>query len=157
MTGSFRINGKEVVLTFAGGERLLDVLRDNGFDEVKAGCHEGECGACLVVLDGKPVNSCQVLAGSAVGKDIITVKGIGTIMNPHPIQQAFVEAGAVQCGFCTPGMVMSTWFLLKHNPDPDDDEIKKALEGNFCRCTGYEKIIEAVKLAAEMVNSNEYI
>ena len=154
MKGVFKINGKELEISFEAHKVLLDVLRENGFTEVKEGCREGECGACVVLLDGKPVNSCQVLAATAIGREITTVKGIGTLHNPHPIEEAFVEAGAVQCGFCTPGMVIATYALLKENKDPDDEDIKRALDGNLCRCTGYVKIKKAVKLAAKKVKEN---
>ena len=154
MEGTFKINGKETKAVFSPDSVLLTLLRENGFTEVKEGCREGECGACLVLLDGKLVNSCQVLAGSAVGKEITTVKGIGNIHSPHPIQRAFVDTGAVQCGFCTPGMVLAAYYLLNENPDPDDDEIRRALDGNLCRCTGYVKIIEAVRLAAKQIRES---
>lgn len=157
MKGVFKINGKERELTFKSYHTLLDVLRDNGYTEVKEGCREGECGACVVLLDGKLVNSCQVLAASAVGSEILTVKGIGDLHSPHPIQEAFVEAGAVQCGFCTPGMVLATYYLFSKNKNPDEEDIKQALDGNLCRCTGYVKIIHAVKLALEKVKENEKI
>jgi aerobic-type carbon monoxide dehydrogenase small subunit (CoxS/CutS family) len=154
MTGSFRINGTEVQASLRGDELLLDVLRNLGCTEVKEGCREGACGSCLVLLDGVLVNSCQVLAASVLGREITTVKGLGTFHEPHPIQEAFVEAGAVQCGFCTPGMVLAAFALLKKNPKPKEDQIRKALDGNLCRCTGYVKIIEAVKLAAERMASH---
>ena len=154
MKGIFKINGKDMEIEFEAHKVLLDVLRENGFTEVKEGCREGECGACVVLLDGKPVNSCQVLAATAIGREITTVKGIGSLHNPHPIEEAFVEAGAVQCGFCTPGMVIATYALLKENKDPNDEDIKRALDGNLCRCTGYVKIKKAVKLAAKKVGEN---
>jgi carbon-monoxide dehydrogenase small subunit len=153
--GTFKINGKELKTVFSPDTVLLTLLRDNGFKEVKEGCREGECGACLVLLDGKLVNSCQVLAGSAVGREITTVKGIGNIHSPHPIQSAFVDTGAVQCGFCTPGMVLAAYYLLNENPDPDDEEIRRSLDGNLCRCTGYVKIIEAVRLAAKRMRETK--
>jgi aerobic-type carbon monoxide dehydrogenase small subunit (CoxS/CutS family) len=153
MTAAFSINGRTRETTLRGDELLLDVLRSLGHTEVKEGCREGACGSCLVLLDGVLVNSCQVLAASAAGAEITTVKGLGTIHDPHPIQEAFVEAAAVQCGFCTPGMVLAAYALLKRNPHPGDEEIRKALDGNLCRCTGYVKIIEAVKLAAERMGS----
>ncbi len=149
MSGSLHINGTELQTSFRGNELLLDVLRNLGCTEVKEGCREGACGSCLVLLDGVLVNSCQVLAASALGREITTVKGLGSFHEPHPIQEAFVEAGAVQCGFCTPGMVLATFALLKKNPKPEEAEIRHALDGNLCRCTGYVKIIEAVKMAAE--------
>jgi len=154
MRGNFTVNGKKCQFEFQADERLLISLRNNGYTEVKNGCMEGECGACLILLDGKPVNSCQVFTASAVGKDIKTVKGIGSLHQPHVIQEAFVEAGAVQCGFCTPGMVLATYSFLQNNPNPTEAEIKSALDGNLCRCTGYVKIIEAVKLAAERLQVN---
>jgi carbon-monoxide dehydrogenase small subunit len=155
MKASFNINGKVHELEFAPHARLLDLLRDKGFTEVKCGCREGFCGACSVLLDGELVNSCMVYAASVGERKITTVKGIGSIHEPHPIQEAFVEAGAVQCGFCTPGMVLATYALLQRNPDPTNEEIKEALDGNFCRCTGYVKIIDAVKLAARKVKEND--
>ncbi|RKZ34736.1 (2Fe-2S)-binding protein [bacterium] len=153
MNGTFIINGNSRNFTFPSDATLLQVLRENGYSEVKEGCNQGECGACLILLDDELVNSCQVLAGSAIGHKITTIKGIGDIHNPHIIQDAFVESGAVQCGFCTPGMVMATYYLLQKNPMPDDNEIKLALSGNLCRCTGYVKIIQAVKLAAERIRN----
>ena len=149
MTGTFYVNGIERRFSLRGDEILLDVLRQLGYTEVKEGCREGACGSCLVLLEGVLVNSCQVLAASAFGLQITTVKGLGTLHEPHPIQRAFVEAGAVQCGFCTPGMVLATYALLKKNPRPTEQQIRRGLDGNLCRCTGYVKIIEAVKLAAE--------
>jgi len=151
MKALFKINKKAYELEFAPNAKLLDVLRDNGFTEVKCGCREGFCGACCVLLDGRLVNSCMIYAASVGEKEITTVRGIGSTLEPHPIQEAFVEAGAVQCGFCTPGMVLATYALLQDNPNPTDEEIKQALDGNFCRCTGYVKIIDAVKLAAKKV------
>jgi len=148
MKGVFKINGREREVVFHADETLLRVLRACGHTEVKEGCGEGQCGSCLVILNGKLVNSCQVLAASVIDAEITTVKGLGDIHNPHPIQAAFVDAGAVQCGFCTPGMVMATYYLLTRTPDPGEQEIRKALDGNLCRCTGYVKIIDAVRLAA---------
>ena len=149
----FKINSKDKELVLNPGDTLLQTLRDNGFTEVKCGCSEGECGACLVLLDDMPVNSCQVFAMSAKNKDIKTVKGIGTLYHPHIIQKAFVEAGADQCGFCTPGMVIASYALLKKNPKPTKQEINEALDGNLCRCTGYVKIIDAVEKAASELAS----
>ncbi|EFC91846.1 (2Fe-2S)-binding domain protein [Dethiosulfovibrio peptidovorans DSM 11002] len=154
MEGRFVINGVEKVLSFEPDATLLQVLRDGGFTEVKRGCDTGECGACAVVLNGDLVTSCKVYAASVVGSEILTAKGLGTVQNPHPIQQAFVDAGAIQCGFCTPGMVMATYALLSKNPYPTDDEIKRALDGNKCRCTGYVKIFDAVRLAAERMRDH---
>ncbi len=154
MEGRFVINGIEKNLSFEPDAMLLQVLRDGGHTEVKRGCDTGECGACAVVLNGKLVNSCTVFAASVVGAEIITVQGLGTVHKPHIIQQAFVDAGAVQCGFCTPGMVLATYSLLSQNPDPSDQEIRKALDGNKCRCTGYVKIFDAVHLAAERMRDH---
>ena len=151
MVGIFNINGQRIEIEFGSDEKLLDVLRKAGFKEIKSGCKTGNCGSCVVLLDGKPVNSCQVYAGSVIEKEILTIKGLGTIHNPHPIQTAFVDAGAVQCGFCTPGMVLSTYALLKKYPRPTEEQIKEGLDGNLCRCTGYVKIVDAVKLSAERV------
>ncbi len=127
---------------------LLDVLRDNGYVSVKRGCEEGVCGSCAVLVDGKRRNSCILFAGQVHNREITTVEGLGDTHRPHPIQEAFVEAGAVQCGFCTPGMILATKELLDNHPDPDEARIKAALDGNLCRCTGYVKIIDAVKSAA---------
>lgn len=133
-------------------ERLLDVLRDClGLTGAKEGCGEGECGACTVIMDGQVVNSCLVLAVQAEGHSITTIEGIGNRLSPHPVQKAFVEEGAVQCGFCTPGMVLAAKALLDENPHPDKETIATAMSGNLCRCTGYDKIIRAVKRASEEV------
>lgn len=155
MIGNFIINGEKKEISFHSSDLLLTLLRDNGFTEVKEGCRQGDCGACLVLLAGKAVNSCQVLAASVMDMEITTVKGLGTIHEPHIIQSAFVETGAVQCGFCTPGMIIAAYALLKKNPTPDAEEIKEGLDGNLCRCTGYEKIIDAVKLASKRIGQNE--
>jgi aerobic-type carbon monoxide dehydrogenase small subunit (CoxS/CutS family) len=153
MEGQIRVNGAAVPVRFASKALLLDVLREAGFVEVKEGCREAACGSCLVLLDGALVNSCQVLAASALGRQVTTVKGLGTLRQPHPIQEAFTEAGAVQCGFCTPGMVLATHALLRENPDPDEAAIRRALDGNLCRCTGYVKIVDAVRLAARRLRA----
>jgi aerobic-type carbon monoxide dehydrogenase small subunit (CoxS/CutS family) len=153
MDGEIRVNGNAVPVSFAPEALLLDVLREAGFVEVKEGCREAACGSCLVLLDGELVNSCQVLAASALGREVTTVKGLGTLRQPHPIQEAFAEAGAVQCGFCTPGMVLATHALLRENPDPDEAAIRRGLDGNLCRCTGYVKIVDAVKLAARRLGA----
>lgn len=155
MKGVFKINGVDELLAFDDDTTLLQVLREAGHTEVKRGCDTGECGACAVILNGDLVNSCKVFAASAVDGEILTVQGLGTIRNPHVIQRAFVDAGAIQCGFCTPGMIMATYALLSKNPDPDDEEIRMALDGNKCRCTGYVKIFDAVRLAAERMRNHE--
>jgi carbon-monoxide dehydrogenase small subunit len=152
--GVFKINGTERLLRFSASSTLLSVLRENGHTEVKEGCAEGQCGACLILLEGRLINSCQVFAASAMGKEILTVRGLGDIHNPHPIQRAFVETGAIQCGYCTPGMILATYALLQESSDPSREEIRRALDGNLCRCTGYEKIVDAVMLAAERMRSS---
>ena len=129
---------------------LLDLLRDDlGLMGTKDGCSEGECGACTVLLDGEPVNACLVLAGQADGHELLTIEGLAKDGNLHPLQRHFVEAAAVQCGFCTPGLIISSLALLKREPSPTNGQIRTALGGNLCRCTGYSKIIEAVQLAAQ--------
>ncbi len=131
------------------GESLLYVLRERlGLPGSKNACEQGECGSCSVYVDGSLVCSCLVLAGQAEGREVVTVEGISNGDELHPVQRAFVEAGAVQCGFCTPGLVVATHDLLRRNPRPNDAEIREALAGNLCRCTGYEKILDAVRLAA---------
>lgn len=129
---------------------LLYVLREVlGLTGTKEGCGTSDCGACKVLVDGKAVNSCSLLASKAEGKDITTIEGLGTSEKPHPIQEAFVEAGAIQCGFCTPGMVISTKALLDENSEPSEEKIREGLSKNLCRCTGYVKIVDAVNLAAK--------
>jgi len=155
MEGLFTINGKKKKFEFAFDATLLQVLRANGYTEVKNGCEEGMCGTCSVLMNGVLMNACMIYAAQAVNKEITTVKGIGTILNPHPIQKAFEASGAVQCGFCTPGMVLATYALLKENSNPTEEEIKKALDGNLCRCTGYVKIIDAVKTAVNYLKETE--
>jgi aerobic carbon-monoxide dehydrogenase small subunit len=131
------------------GESLLHVLRERlGLPGAKNACEQGECGSCSVYLDGQLVCACLVLAGQAEDREIVTVEGLAGEGELHPVQEAFVAAGAVQCGFCTPGLIVATHDLLARNPSPSDDEIREALAGNLCRCTGYEKILDAVQLAA---------
>jgi carbon-monoxide dehydrogenase small subunit len=135
------------------GESLLYVLRERlGLPGSKNACEQGECGSCSVYMDGILVCSCLVLGGQAEGREVTTVEGIARGEGLHPVQEAFVEAGAVQCGFCTPGFVVATHDLLRRNSEPTDAEIREALAGNLCRCTGYEKILDAVHLAAERTN-----
>jgi carbon-monoxide dehydrogenase small subunit len=136
------------------GESLLYVLRDRlGLPGSKNACEQGECGSCSVYLDGTLVCACLVLAGQAEGRDLVTVEGIGSADSLHPVQAAFVEAGAVQCGFCTPGLIVATHDLLRREPNPTTVQIREALAGNICRCTGYAKIIDAVHLAAGRLSS----
>lgn len=150
------VNGRTHEVEVEPRERLLDVLRYKlGYTGTKEGCGTGECGACTVLLDGKPVNSCLVLAVSANGKRITTVEGIAQDGKIHPIQQAFVEHGAVQCGFCTPGFIVNAYALLEENQNPDSETIRYWLAGNLCRCTGYQKIIKAVLAAAETIRQEK--
>ncbi|WP_279230368.1 (2Fe-2S)-binding protein [Thermohalobacter berrensis] len=143
------MNKKEYMLEIKEDTRLIDLLRDVlGFTGVKEGCGEGECGACTVIMDGDIVNSCLVLAFQADGKEIITIEGVESEEEIHPIQQAFLDVGAVQCGFCTPGMILSAKALLDKNPSPTREEIRAAISGNLCRCTGYNKIVDAIERAA---------
>jgi carbon-monoxide dehydrogenase small subunit len=131
------------------GESLLYLLRERlGLPGAKNACEQGECGSCTVYLDGEPVCACLVAAGQAIGREVTTVEGLADGQSLHPVQEAFVEAGAVQCGFCTPGLVVAAHDLLARVPEPSDPEIREALAGNLCRCTGYEKILDAVRLAA---------
>ena len=136
------------------GESLLHLLRERlGLPGAKNACEQGECGSCTVYLDGEPVCACLVAAGQAIGREVATVEGLADGQSLHPVQEAFVEAGAVQCGFCTPGLVVAAHDLLTRVPEPSDPEIREALAGNLCRCTGYEKILDAVRLAAERTAS----
>jgi carbon-monoxide dehydrogenase small subunit len=145
-----RVNGEEREVDGAWpGESLLYVLRERlGLPGSKNACEQGECGSCSVYLDGALVCACLVLAAQAQGRDVVTVEGLARAKDLHPIQEAFIAAGAVQCGFCTPGLVVAAHDLLASNPTPADAEIREALAGNLCRCTGYEKILDAVHLAA---------
>jgi aerobic-type carbon monoxide dehydrogenase small subunit (CoxS/CutS family) len=133
-------------------ETLLHVLRERfGHTEVKEGCGKGDCGACAVLLNGKAVNACLTLALQAHKQKVVTLKGIGTPENPHPLQESFVRHGAIQCGFCTAGMVVSAKALFDENPRPSREEIKRAISGSLCRCTGYKKIVEAIEEAAKTI------
>jgi carbon-monoxide dehydrogenase small subunit len=144
------VNGERREADLWGGESLLTMLRDTlELPGSKNACEQGECGSCSVLLDGELVCSCLVLAAQADGHAVVTVEGLADGDSLHPVQEAFVEAGAVQCGFCTPGLVVAVTDLLARVPDPGDDEIREALSGNLCRCTGYAKIFDAVRLAAE--------
>lgn len=145
------VNGNAITIVSPANRTLLEVIREDlGLTGAKDACGgEGECGACTVLLDGNPVNACMVLIGQVDGCQIETIEGLSTGDQPHPIQKAFVEAGAVQCGYCTPGVIMASKALLVRNPYPNNEEIREALAGNLCRCTGYSKIIDAIHRAAE--------
>jgi carbon-monoxide dehydrogenase small subunit len=146
------VNGKRQELMVEPWRTLLDVLRDDlGLTGVKKGCDRGDCGACTVLLDGKPVTSCMMLAVQAAGHAIVTIERLADLTHGplHPLQQAFVEHGAIQCGFCTPGMILAAAALLEENPHPSAGEVREAIAGNLCRCTGYVKIVDAVLAAAE--------
>lgn len=137
------------------GESLLYMLRERmGLPGSKNACEQGECGSCTIYLDGIAVCACLVAAGQAEGRDVVTVEGLTAGNELHPVQQAYIDAGAVQCGFCTPGLIVATHDLLARDPMPEDSEIRESLAGNLCRCTGYEKIIDAVKLAADRMASS---
>jgi aerobic-type carbon monoxide dehydrogenase small subunit (CoxS/CutS family) len=142
------VNGTARTLEIAPRALLIDVLRDAGYTSVKRGCETGDCGACTVLVDGVPLASCVLFAGQVEGRALTTVEGLGTPERPHPLMEAMVDAGAVQCGFCTPGMILSAKALLDENPDPTAADVKDALDGHLCRCTGYVKQIEAVLDAA---------
>ena len=143
---TLKVNGEEHSVAVKDGETLLDVLRDKlRLTGTKKGCNLGVCGACTVLVNGQPKNSCLLLAAACEGDEIKTIEGVAKEGTLHPVQRAFVNHGAIQCGFCTPGMVISALSLITHNPDPSEEEIKEALSGNLCRCTGYTRIIEAVK------------
>ena len=146
----FNLNGNDVSVTAYPNKRLVDFLReDMGMTSVKEGCGEGECGACTIIYNGKAVTSCLMLAGQADGSTIVTLEGVSENGQLNYSQQAFVDAGAVQCGYCTPGMVLSAKALLDKKPDATDEEIRRAMSGNLCRCTGYSKIIKAVEMARD--------
>ncbi len=145
----FKVNGNECDIDADPGKRLLDVLREDlGLTGTKEGCGEGECGACTVIMNGLAVNSCLIMAGQMGGKEIITIEGLDKDGELDKLQKAFINNGAVQCGYCTPGMLMSSKALLMKNPHPTEEEIRVAISGNLCRCTGYTKIVAAVKEAA---------
>jgi carbon-monoxide dehydrogenase small subunit len=151
-----QINGENYTFLCEPRQSLLEVLRETiGLTGAKEGCNNGNCGACNVVLDGMLVNSCLVLGVEAQGKSIVTIEGVATPERLHPIQQAFLDHAALQCGICTPGFILSSKTLLEHNPDPTEHEIRFWLAGNLCRCTGYDKIVRAVLAAAEEMNRPE--
>jgi carbon-monoxide dehydrogenase small subunit len=149
------INGQNKAIDIEPGEILIDTLRNNGYFGPKRACSTGNCGTCTVIIDGEAVNSCLVFTESAKNKNITTIEGLGTVSNPHPLQRIFVEEGAVQCGFCIPGVILSAKVLIDKNNNPTEDEVKKALAGHLCRCTGYVKQIKAVIRAAEEIRGNK--
>lgn len=151
-----KVNGEEKRVSVTAGETLLHVLREKlGHTEVKEGCGKGDCGTCAVLLNGEAVNSCLTLALQAEGQEVITLKGVGTPERPHPLQVSFVKHGAIQCGFCTPGMIISAKALLDRTSHPTREEIREAISGNLCRCTGYKKIIEAIEDASQRLREEE--
>lgn len=151
-----KVNGELHKVQVESHRTLLEVLRENlGLTGTKEACNKGDCGFCTVLIDGKPVLSCLALAIEAQGKDIVTVEGLGNGYELHPIQQAFVDHGALQCGFCTPGMIMSAKALLDRNPNPTEEDIREGISGNLCRCTGYVKIIEAIDAAAKKMGGKK--
>jgi len=152
----FNVNGKDESLNVRPTDLLIDVLRDQLYlTSVKRGCEAGDCGACTVLVDGEPVNSCIFLAPRANGKTILTLEGLGDIYNMHPIQRNFMEVGALQCGFCGPGMILTTKALLDRNPNATREEVRQSLSGNLCRCTGYVKIEKAIQNAAAEIRGEE--
>ena len=151
MKVTFTINGVERQTDVPLGASLMDVLRDLGLTSVKNGCDNGDCGSCAVLLDGRAVNACLVFASRCGGTEITTLEGMASEGSLHALQTSMLEAGAVQCGFCTPGMVMTAAELLGHTPSPTDRQIDETMAGNFCRCTGYTKPREAIRIAAEML------
>ncbi len=149
-----KINGVLRRFETSPGEILLDLLRREGYKSVKRGCETGECGACSIILDGKLAKSCLLFAPQVSGHNIITLEGLANSGELHPVQQAFLDEGAVQCGFCTPGMILAAKALLEENPHPTEEEIKEVISGNLCRCTGYVKIIRAIKKVGETLNED---
>jgi aerobic carbon-monoxide dehydrogenase small subunit len=152
VTINFTLNGKPVSLAVDAKEILVDTLRERmGLTGTKKACGTGDCGACTVIVDGEAVRSCILLTATVNGKKVLTIEGLGDAEHIHPLQQAFVDAGAIQCGYCTPGMILAAKALLDKHPNPTIDEIKEALSGNLCRCTGYTKIIKAIRSASKPV------
>jgi carbon-monoxide dehydrogenase small subunit len=150
------INGVVRAIEVEPGELLIDTLRGIGLRGVKLGCGEGDCGTCTILLDGEPMLSCLLLSARTSGHEVTTIEGLGSVHQPHPLQQTYAEEGAVQCGYCIPGSILSSASLLRHNPDPSEAEICQALDGNLCRCTGYVKKIVAVKAAAQVIKEQDH-
>ena len=143
------INGQWREVASEPHHSLLELLREElRLTGTKVGCNEGECGSCTVLLDGKPVLACLLLIGDAIGREVLTVEGLPLGGQPHPLQQQMVDLGGIQCGYCTPGIIMSAYALLQEQPDPTPDDVRQAIAGNICRCTGYTKIVDAVQRAA---------
>ncbi len=150
------VNGLIREVAVEPNRTLLALLRDDlDLTGTKHGCGEGDCGTCVVLLDGQPVNSCLVLALEAAGRQVTTIEGVADGNTLHPVQDAFIEAGAVQCGYCTPGMILVALALLRQNPDPTEQQVRRSISGNLCRCTGYQKIVEGVMLAASKLRGDE--
>lgn len=150
---ALRVNGRVLELAVPPHRTLLETLRDAGFVDVKRGCEKGDCGACAVLIDGVAVDACLTLAWTVEGREIVTAAGLGTHENMHPLQKTFVEKGAIQCGYCTPGLIVAAQSLISTTPNPSEEDIRVGLSGNLCRCTGYAKVFEAVReAAAEMRN-----
>ena len=155
-TVDLKVNGKSVSVEVEEDLRLLDLLRDKlHLTGAKEGCGEGECGACTIIMDGEVVNSCMIMAFQANGREITTIEGLQDGDKLHPIQEAFLEAGAVQCGYCTPGMVLATKAILDKNINPTEEEIREGISGNLCRCTGYTKIVDAVHIASKYLQKGD--
>lgn len=150
---SFEVNGRPTELLVAPNRTLLEVLREDlGLTGVKHGCDDSNCGVCTVIMDGKAVKSCSILIGQAEGSKVITIEGLEGENGLHPLQQAFIDHFAIQCGFCTPGMILSAKALLDENPNATEEDIREAMHGNMCRCTGYKKIVEAIEAARDEMN-----
>jgi len=150
---SLKVNGKKYSLKVESDQSLLELLREDlNLTGTKRGCEKGDCGACTVLLNGEPINSCLLLAVQADGQEVTTIEGVAKGSELHPVQEAFIRHGAVQCGYCTPGMILTAVALLRGNPHPGTEEIRRAISGNLCRCTGYIQIIEAIKSAAGVDN-----
>lgn len=152
---TFTLNGEKKTFTISPDEKLVKLLRRSGYTGTKEGCDEGTCGACTVIIDGRAVFSCITHAFLADGRDVRTIEGVGDFDRPHPIQLALAEAGAVQCGYCIPGMILSAKAFLEAHPHPTDDDIREHMDGNFCRCTGYEKIWQALRQVAGTAAAKE--
>jgi len=155
MAITLTINGRERNFEVPANATLLETLREHGYFEVKSGCEKGDCGACAVLVDGVALDSCLTLTWTVAGRAITTVAGLGTNGDKHPLIEAFETAGAVQCGYCTPGLILAAQSMLANTPDPSDDEIREGLSGNLCRCTGYTKVFDAVREAAQTLREKE--